>query len=130
MEIATHADTDKPWRFQPGNKAAVGRGRRWADHMAHARKYAPECIEYLVSVVRDESARRADRINAAAELLDRGLGRPVQGHVIQSTPSEDVAPITSTMSPAEAAELYSRTIGIGQVMVIEAPAIEAEGVDP
>lgn len=45
--------------------------------MRQAREHAPECIERLLSIVRDPKAAHRDVIAACLAILDRGLGRPI-----------------------------------------------------
>jgi hypothetical protein len=39
-------------------------------------KYGAEAVEFVVSVMRDPNAKLFQRMQAAAEILDRGFGRP------------------------------------------------------
>ena len=43
-----------------------------------ARSHAPECIETLCSIMRNEEAPEAARVSAANAILDRGFGKPPQ----------------------------------------------------
>jgi hypothetical protein len=45
--------------------------------MRQAREHAPECIERLMSIVRNPKASDRDVIQAALAILDRGLGKPI-----------------------------------------------------
>lgn len=42
-----------------------------------AREHADEAVQVLASIMRDHDAPAAARISAAAEILNRGYGRPV-----------------------------------------------------
>jgi Family of unknown function (DUF5681) len=43
-----------------------------------AREHTPEAIDTLAEIMTDEKAPHAQRIAAAAEILDRGWGKPMQ----------------------------------------------------
>lgn len=43
-----------------------------------ARSHAPECIDTLCSIMRDDEASEAARVSAANAILDRGFGKPPQ----------------------------------------------------
>jgi hypothetical protein len=71
---------DARGRFRPGQTGNAG-GRK--PGLAAAARAAvgddPSAIvEVLVNIALDTSNRAADRIRAAAEILDRGWGRPAQ----------------------------------------------------
>jgi CRP-like cAMP-binding protein len=62
--------------------------------------------------IRDDQTNNAIvRIAACNSLMDRGYGRPLQGVAFKDlTPLPDPKQITSTMTHAEAADMYARTI--------------------
>lgn len=51
-------------------------GRGGADTLARA--YAEEAVLTLAEIMGDATARKADRISAAAQILDRGYGKATQ----------------------------------------------------
>lgn len=61
-----------------------------------AKAYTADAVETLVSICRDPKASPAARVTAAAGLLDRGWGRPVQQ--LEHTGKED-GPIVVTWQP-------------------------------
>ena len=64
-------------QFQPGQSGNPGGRPKVAGHIRDlAREYGPEAIEKLVDLMRGEDARVSRA--AAADLLDRGYGKPSQ----------------------------------------------------
>jgi hypothetical protein len=59
---------------QSGNPA----GRRREDHRIQelARTYAPEALEVLAKIARDENKTDGARVSAAVALLERAYGKP------------------------------------------------------
>ena len=75
-------------RFQPGNCAnplgrprkaftAAGETERLArkDLRSAARAHTPEALEFILTLMRDDSAPLSLRFNAACEVIDRGHGK-------------------------------------------------------
>lgn len=65
-------------RFLPGNKSNGGRPKLPDELKQSFRDAAPEALEVLKKILRNEEARDADRIRCAEIILDRGYGKPVQ----------------------------------------------------
>jgi len=68
---------DAKGRFCKGNAAGTGKTHWTPEDLRNAcRSRSVECVEVLTAIMRDETARTADRIRAAEAILDRGYGRP------------------------------------------------------
>ncbi len=58
-------------------RRASNRSKNCYAAIALARKHSVDAVEYLVSVMTDPEAEISDRLRAAKEILDRGMGKPV-----------------------------------------------------
>lgn len=83
----SHVRTRRGPRFGPGNQCARGVRHPGAKHAIERRRALDEvltteamakAIQALLEIVEREDARDSDRIAACRELLDRGLGKPVE----------------------------------------------------
>jgi hypothetical protein len=67
----------KPFQFRPGQSGCPGGGAgEFARRVRAAVRDGRDLIDFLVAVMRDERERTRDRLAAAAELANRGWGRP------------------------------------------------------
>lgn len=74
------------YRMKPGEtRNPNGRPKRDLDLAAKARAHAAKALATCVAVMNDPKASAAVRLNAAAEILDRGFGRAPQSLNIQHT---------------------------------------------
>lgn len=65
--------------FQPGQSGNPGgRPKELTEIQQLARRHAPDAIETLSGIMRDQSAPPPARVAAAVHLLDRGFGKPAQ----------------------------------------------------
>lgn len=64
-------------RFTKGN-AGGGRTQLPEELKLAFRAAAPEALDVLKKILRDENAKHSDRIKCAEIILDRGYGKPVQ----------------------------------------------------
>jgi hypothetical protein len=84
--------SDNPGQFKPGQSGNPGgRPRRLIGDLAReARRFAPMALATLVKLCR-RAKTESVRYRAAAELLDRGYGKPVQmidANILQKKLSE------------------------------------------
>jgi hypothetical protein len=110
----------------PGGRPAV-----FAEIRATAQLEGPACIKKLVEIRDNPNAPFIVQIAACNSLLDRGYGRPLSTAVIAELPPlESPKPITSTMSPDEAAHQYhltlQQTLGPEQLTDQTSPIIDVE----
>jgi hypothetical protein len=71
-------DNVKGKSWQPGQSGnPSGKSRNLNEIMRQARSHAPEAIDRLLSIIRDETASNRDVIQACIALLDRGCGKAV-----------------------------------------------------
>ena len=80
--------------FKPGNDPnryqAVGLGEWRKEVSDQIRTHIPECIEFILTTIRNEKAHPKLRLTAVQELMNRGLGKPVDTTMIISLdPAED-----------------------------------------
>ena len=80
-------------RFVAGNRNG-GRRRLPEELKAAFREAAPEALETLVTIMRDDTARHADRIRCAEIILDRGYGKPAQAIEIDTGEDAGLGVIT------------------------------------
>ena len=77
------ANRSKTGQFLPGNRAnPSGRPKIPAEVREATRAACPEAVQYLVSVMRDETERTPYRMDAAKTLLERAYGKPMQAQDI------------------------------------------------
>ncbi|WP_352401462.1 hypothetical protein [Synergistes jonesii] len=69
--------TDKPYLFQPGNKAACGHRKMPKDFRDMLEKAAPICLHALMDIVKNSKNDKV-RVQAATAIWDRCYGRPGQ----------------------------------------------------
>src|SRR6266536_3247597 len=75
--------------FKPGVSGNPGgRPRIAADVKALAMTHTTEAIETLVAIMRDKKAAATSRGAAAAQLLDRAIGKPEVSAKIENTTAE------------------------------------------
>jgi hypothetical protein len=75
--MSQHPSDQKPWLFKPGQSGNPGGRKKGLE-----RRVREACgedgellIDMLVAIAEDETARKADRIDAIGLLFDRGWGR-------------------------------------------------------
>ena len=85
---------------QSGNPG--GRPKIEGDIREIARKNCPEAIRILVEIARSKKAPHAARVAACREILDRGIGRPLQALEVSG---ENGQPIPMAYLPTRAVNL-------------------------
>jgi hypothetical protein len=77
----------KTGRFVKGNRSG-GRPQLPEELKMAFRAAAPEALDVLLKILRDEEAKHGDRIRCAEIILDRGYGKPVQAVDLETTTSD------------------------------------------
>lgn len=77
----------KTGKFLPGNRSG-GRPKLPEELKEAFRAAAPDALDVLVRILKDEEAKHSDRIRCAEIILDRGYGKPVQAVDLETTTSE------------------------------------------
>lgn len=75
-------------RFVKGNPSNGGRPKLPEELKQAFRAAAPDALDVLVNILKDEDAKHSDRIKCAEIILDRGYGKPVQAVDLETTTSD------------------------------------------
>lgn len=77
----------KTGKFLPGNRSG-GRPKLPEELKEAFRTAAPDALDVLVRILKDEGAKHSDRIKCAEIILDRGYGKPVQAVDLEHSSTE------------------------------------------
>jgi hypothetical protein len=78
-------------RFQPGVSGNPGgKPKSIREFQRDAARYSEEALQVLVAIMRSCDARPRDRARAAAEILNRAFGAPIQALVVGDGETIDV----------------------------------------
>ena len=75
-------------RFTKGNPSNGGRPKLPEELKMAFRAAAPDALDVLIKILKDEGAKHGDRIKCAEIILDRGYGKPVQAVDLESHTSD------------------------------------------
>jgi hypothetical protein len=111
-------------KYAPDTKAVIDR-RTIRNIVIEARRFSGLAVDTLVELTKDNYAASA-RYSAAAELLNRGYGRPAQSLDLHLS-ADVITKRLSDMSDAELAALEARMVAAAPLVLDAAAEVSDDG---